>query len=94
MPQTHRKHRVVQNEPVPPEPQREFPRVADQGHPESATPSPALSLQERLSEAWREPPLAPQTDRRWSPRATLLFGGGISLGLWAALATALAALTR
>lgn len=90
MPQSRRKHRLVAGELRAARARRQFPRVAD-APDETQTPSPALVLQERLSDAWSAPPLAEATERRWSPRATLILGGGISLGLWAAIAAAIAA---
>jgi hypothetical protein len=45
--------------------------------------SPAHSMQEQLGEARR--PESHEAHRRWSPRATLAFCGGISLILWGAL---------
>lgn len=52
--------------------------------------SPARALQERLAEEWR--PIETHDDgRRWSPRATLALGGGLSLLLWGAIGLAIAA---
>ncbi len=40
-------------------------------------------LQNALADSWDMQPHAPS--QRWAPRATLLFSGGVSLWLWAAI---------
>jgi hypothetical protein len=51
--------------------------------PLDARLSPARSMQEQASEERRAD--ADEAHRRWTPRATLAFCGGISLILWGAL---------
>ena len=55
---------------------------------DSPADSPARTVQERLAEDYRLV-TDPDDGRRWSPRATLAFSGGMSLALWAAIALAL-----
>jgi hypothetical protein len=53
-------------------------------------PSPALALQQRLfAELTAED--ADDDGRRWSPRATMMFCGAVSLTLWGAIALAISA---
>jgi len=53
-------------------------------------PSPALALQQRLFEELTADE-ADDDGRRWSPRATMLFCGVVSLTLWGAIALAASA---
>jgi hypothetical protein len=46
-------------------------------------PSPARALQQAVEDSWG--PQAPTVSQRWLPRSTLLFSGGASLLLWAAI---------
>ncbi|HTX51223.1 MAG TPA: hypothetical protein VME40_17750 [Caulobacteraceae bacterium] len=46
--------------------------------------SPALELQSQLGDAFTEQS-TPDDGRRWSPRATILLGGGGALTLWLAI---------
>ena len=59
------------------------PRVSSAGPADSPADSPARTMQERLAEDCRLV-TDPGDGRRWSPRATLALGGGVSLALWAA----------
>jgi hypothetical protein len=53
-------------------------------------PSPALALQQRLfAELTAED--ADDDGQRWSPRATMMFCGAVSLTLWGAIALAISA---
>jgi hypothetical protein len=54
---------------------------------EPSSTSPALDLQQKVGEAWRRRTIDDHASR-WSPRSTLLLSGGVSLALWAAIATA------
>jgi hypothetical protein len=69
------------------------PSVAVATGQEDSRPSPALALQEQINEAWSENADA-DTETRWSPRATLLFSGGVAGLLWGAIAIAVFAVTR
>ena len=54
--------------------------------------SPALALQQRLLDQLNAEAEADADDgRRWSPRATMLFCGAASLGVWGVIALAVAA---
>jgi hypothetical protein len=53
-------------------------------------PSPALALQQRLLEQLNAE-AAEDDGHRWSPRATMLFCGAVSLAAWGAIALAIAA---
>jgi hypothetical protein len=53
---------------------------------EPSLPSPALDLQQTLGQVWRKP--IDEEVSRWSPRSTLALSGGVSLALWAAIASA------
>lgn len=64
------------------------PPVAPAQVENSPTVSPARTVQERLAEDYRLV-TDPDEGRRWAPRATLAFSGGISLALWAGIALAL-----
>jgi hypothetical protein len=55
--------------------------------------SPALGLQSRLGDAFAAQPDA-DAGRRWSPRATLLFSGGLALIFWLVLAAGAWAISR
>jgi hypothetical protein len=60
------------------------------GDSHAEIPSPARALQQRLLEDLAAE-AGDDDGRRWAPRTTLLFCGGISLALWGAIALAIAA---
>jgi len=64
--------------------------LADGSH--SDIPSPARALQQRLLDDLTAEGVDLDDDgRRWAPRTTLLFCGGVSLALWGAVAFGIAA---
>ena len=90
-PQT--KHRDVETLPVPraAAKARDYPRMAEEL--DEGGPSPATALLDKVRVSLN--PLEAEDDgRRWAPRATLLFGGAISMALWTAIAAAVFEITR
>ncbi len=64
--------------------------LVDHSHSEVA--SPARVLQQRLMDHLNAEGVDIDDDgRRWAPRTTLLFCGGVSLALWGAIAVGIAA---
>jgi hypothetical protein len=64
--------------------------LVDNSHSEVA--SPARVLQQRLIDHLSAEGVDLDDDgRRWAPRTTLLFCGGVSLALWGAIAVGIAA---
>jgi len=64
--------------------------LVDNSHSEVA--SPARVLQQRLVDHLNAEGVDLEDDgRRWAPRTTLLFCGGVSLALWGAIAVGIAA---
>ena len=68
---------------------------------EDARSSPALALQQQVSDSWQTPARSDSDsasesgpEGRWSPRSTLLFSGGVASLLWGAIAMAIYAATR
>ena len=51
------------------------------------------ALQTRLADDWTDP-AAQVAQRRWSPRATLMFAGAVSLALWSVIGLATTAALR
>jgi hypothetical protein len=73
-----------------PPPAKRIPKPAARlaGPTDSAAPSPARQLQQKLEAAALDQP-AGDNGVRWAPGATLLLSGGVSVLLWGAIALAL-----
>jgi hypothetical protein len=69
----------------------DYPRVAQDF--DEGSPSPATALLDKVRVSLN--PLDVEDDgRRWAPRATLLFGGAVSIALWTAIAAAILEITH
>jgi hypothetical protein len=68
-------------------PSRPSPKAVEETYAGGVAPSPALALQERVSQALGDTP-EPAIGRPWSARRKLVFMAGAASGLWALIAAA------